>query len=408
MTLPRITAGLVAGTLGMSADPAPAQEGRTVSIDRKGITLRLLDGRAELNLGGRLYLDAGDGDVSDDAAYDIFDKNLDITESRLELSGSFDEWLNAAYQYDLSDNEAPLKDVALAAVLEPAVVTFGNVKEPFSLEELTSSKETTFMSRSLANTLAPGRNVGVSFATGQGDWTASAGLFGGNINESVEDGGTGGTARLTWAPVRNERDVVHLGGAVSYRDLEPDEISFDTTPESDLFGASLVDTGTLEDAETLSRLGLEAAWQRGSVRVQGEYVLTRVGRDGGRSDPIFQGGYVLVAWVVNGKGRPYGTDLPDYGSDLGRFQAVELEPAQRVAEGGHGVFELAGRLSGIDLDDEDVAGGRQADLTLGLNWYPDDNIRVMANYIRAEVDDAPETGKDESADIFQMRFQLAF
>jgi phosphate-selective porin OprO/OprP len=55
-----------------------------------------------------------------------------------------------------------------------------------------------------------------------------------------------------------------------------------------------------------------------------------------------------------------------------------------------------------------VAGGRQADLALGLNWYPDDNIRVMANYIRAEADDAPETGGDESADIVQMRFQLAF
>ena len=66
-------------------------------------------------------------------------------------------------------------------------------------------------------------------------------------------------------------------------------------------------------------------------------------------------------------------------------------------------------MSAIDLDDEGVEGGRQGDLTLGVNWYPDTNIRLMANYVRAEAEDAPDAdGDDVSADIFQFRFQVAF
>ncbi|HWL67632.1 MAG TPA: porin [Geminicoccus sp.] len=404
----RLAAGLVGCLALLGSEAAGAQEEDGLTLDGEGITLRFLEGRAELNLGGRLYLDLGDGSVSDDDAYDIFDKNVDITQARLELSGSYDGWLNGAYQYDLADNEAPLKDVALAVAWQPVVVTVGNVKEPFSLEEVTSDNDIEFMSRSVANAFAPGRNVGLAIAAAQDDWTAAAGIYGGNINESFEDGGTGITARVTYAPVRTERDIVHLGGSVGYRDLDSGEASFSTTPESDLFNASLVDTGTLDDAQSLTRFGLEAAWQRGPVRVQGEYVFTQVERDGGQGDPDFQGGYVMLAWVINGPGRPYGTELPSYGGELGRFEGVELDEAQRVTRGGYGVFELAGRLSGIDLDDKDVAGGRQGDLTLGLNWYPDENVRVMANYVRAEVDDAPETGGDEHADIFQMRLQVAF
>jgi phosphate-selective porin OprO/OprP len=198
-----------------------------------------------------------------------------------------------------------------------------------------------------------------------------------------------------------------LGASASYRDLDSDGISFSTAPESFLFGTSLVDTGDIEDAKDLLLMSLEAAWQSGPVRARGEYILANVDRDGG-DDPMFQGAYALVAWMVNGTGRPYSTKRPAYSTEFARFSGPELEDVQRVSQGGYGLFELAARLSGIDLDDEDIEGGRQVDLTLGVNWYPDKNIRLMANYVRAEVDDAPEVDDDVSADIFQFRVQVAF
>ena len=399
--------GLTAVGVVIGGPYASAQEDVGLKFDKKGITLHFLEGRANLTLGGRFYLDVGDGDVSDSGAFDIFDKNVDTPQSRLKLTGTFDKWLTGVYEYDLSDNNQPLKDVAAGVKYDPILVSVGNFKEPFGLENLISDNDLTFMSRSLADTFTPGRHVGLSVATAYDNWTAAAGVFAGNINERFSQG-VSFTGRTTWAPVRTDADIVHLGASIGFRNPDPNESSFNTRPESVLFNDRLVETGTLANTQGQTRFGLEAAWQHGPVRVQSEYLLTYLDRNNGQSDPLFQGGYVLVAWVVNGAGRRYSTELPGYGADPGKFGSVALDDSQRVSQGGFGVFEVAGRLSAIDLDDEDVAGGRQGDLTVGLNWYPDTNVRLMANYVRAQAHDTPTTGDNEHANIYQVRLQIAF
>jgi phosphate-selective porin OprO and OprP len=64
-----------------------------------------------------------------------------------------------------------------------------------------------------------------------------------------------------------------------------------------------------------------------------------------------------------------------------------------VRAGGWGAWELAARFSQINLNDgtvgfaqpvgarPNIQGGRQADFTLGLNWYPDVGIRFMFNWV---------------------------
>ena len=43
----------------------------------------------------------------------------------------------------------------------------------------------------------------------------------------------------------------------------------------------------------------------------------------------------------------------------------------------------------------------------GIGWYPDKNIRLMANGIRAEADGSPAVGRREiRADIAEFRLQL--
>lgn len=78
-----------------------------------------------------------------------------------------------------------------------------------------------------------------------------------------------------------------------------------------------------------------------------------------------------------------------------------------MSRGGFGVFELAARYSILNLKDGGITGGVERDWTVGVNWYPDRNIRLMANYIRANADGSRAVGRrDIDADIAEFRLQL--
>ena len=56
----------------------------------------------------------------------------------------------------------------------------------------------------------------------------------------------------------------------------------------------------------------------------------------------------------------------------------------------------------MNLDNADLNGGVMSDITGGINWYLNPATRVMFNYVYSDV---KNIGK---ANIFQMRFQIAF
>ena len=61
---------------------------------------------------------------------------------------------------------------------------------------------------------------------------------------------------------------------------------------------------------------------------------------------------------------------------------MTIDPLSPVRHGGKGAFELAARASYVDLNDRDIIGGEQANLSLGLNWYPNSSWRLMLNLIK--------------------------
>jgi len=67
--------------------------------------------------------------------------------------------------------------------------------------------------------------------------------------------------------------------------------------------------------------------------------------------------------------------------------------------------ELLARYSRLDLDDADVAGGRQHDLTLGANWYLTSHFKLQANYVKV---DASRRGVKRDPEIFEVRAQMHF
>jgi phosphate-selective porin OprO/OprP len=114
--------------------------------------------------------------------------------------------------------------------------------------------------------------------------------------------------------------------------------------------------------------------------------------------------------VLTGEARTYNPATASYNG------VVPANPAS-LTSGGWGAWEIAGRFSQIDLNDElgranGVAGGRQTVYTAGLNWYVNRNVRFMFNYLHGDITkqqsatNATDTGANFNA--VAMRTQIAF
>ena len=295
---------------------------------------------------------------------------------------------------------------------------FGHLKEPFSLEMRTSITSTTFMERALPNeAFVPSRNLGIRFNKPVLDekMTLAAGAFlntgsfsdvGEAKDRMTEANGYNLTARITglpWYADEGER-LVHLGLSYSHgvrNDVdEDDRIQFRARPESRITDERLVDTGFFF-ADNVDLINPELAIVLGPFSLQGEYFHTFTDADG-KDDPEFWGFYVYGSYFLTGEHR-------NYNASSGVFSRVRPKHNFRPLKGGWGAWELGLRYSYIDLNDDDIKGGKESNFTAGLNWYLSPNYRLMFNYVRANVKDrAIPQVENGRAHIFQARFQIAY
>ncbi|MDQ3731062.1 MAG: porin, partial [Pseudomonadota bacterium] len=204
------------------------------------------------------------------------------------------------------------------------------------------------------------------------------------------DSGISTVGRVTFAPIATDTQVVHLGAAVNWRDPSRGEDSqFRTRPESNVTEVRLVDTGAIAEVESMRIYGLEAAGVQGPFHAQAEYMLADVSA---ADDVVFDGWYVEGGYFLTGESRPYS-------ADEGRWRRV-------TPKGTYGAWQMALRYSSIDLSDGMIAGGKEDNVGVALNWYPTDYVRLSANYI--EVVDHARQGFSDEPSIFQLRAQVAF
>lgn len=309
-------------------------------------------------------------------------------QGRLARDWSFELAYELASKGDIDLSDGEFKDAYVAYQgWGAADITVGQFKLPFGLDELTSSNHTSLIERALpVDAFAPSRRLGLGLNHVGAGYTLSAMAFGSDL--AGDHRGRGLAARATMAPLESAAQVLHLGlAAVSEKPRG--KVDFDAAPESRVADVELVNTGRISDVRRTQRLGLEAAWRSGPLLLQGEWLHAAVRRGAGRPDAQLGGWYLAASWALTGEVRAY---------KQGRFKG--LRPSRSS-----GAWELAARYSRIDLDDASVRGGREGNLTLGLNYYYGKHLRLMLNYIRVH---SVRRNVHDDPRIVQLRAQLAF
>jgi len=90
----------------------------------------------------------------------------------------------------------------------------------------------------------------------------------------------------------------------------------------------------------------------------------------------------------------------------------------RVEPEKKGAWEIALRYSTMDLNDltpvDPIKGGSATNFTIGLNYYPTYNIRVMLNWTAVDNDEYAKPKKlygaipGDDFNVLQLRVQFAF
>jgi len=331
--------------------------------------------------------------------------HTDVSVRRADINFQKQLWRDWLFYADaqLVDWHLEFKDVYLRKQTQRfGVVTIGNQQEPFGLEQYGSFRNTTFLERSTSSAIAPSRSVGITSSDFRGPWIWSYGFFtAGTKDEGRQQRGLALTGRLAYA-LHAANGFYHL--AIDYSDRKfgaNNEQRFDSAPEVALSSSSyFLDTYGIPGSDRVRRYGLEAAHVSGPFSWQAEFMAAHLQRNSELPSLNFTGWYAYASWMLTGETRDYRESNATFG---------QVTP--RAAWNGHGggALEVAIRLSQTDLNDHDVFGGKETNLTVGINWYLDKSVRLSANVVHALGLDKPGSdydGKHPTALVGRLQYQF--
>ena len=304
---------------------------------------------------------------------------------------------------------------------------------PYTLDEASSSNDIPFMERASSGITATNIAAGDFRSAFGARWYTDTFWAGAYVTgpatgaihsaSSVNPNGTteqyGTVARVAGQIVSGKDYSLHVGGDAQWLIQQPHNLIAGTQtltlsdrPELRIDPTTLVSTGAIAGVSGAQVYIAEVAGTYGPLFFQGEYFWYNIDRTAFAPLPSlqFQGGYAEAAWVLTGETRPYNASSASYGG-------IAPANAFSLSGGGWGAWEIAGRYSTIDLNDQvgaatGVAGGRQTVYTLALNWYANRNVRLMFDYLHGniakQVSPTNFTDSGSNFNAVAMRTQVAF
>lgn len=390
------------------------------------------------SLGGRLNLDEAiySGGYQDKG--NNFASGGNIRRALLKFGGGLGDDFSYNMTLNFDGSNVKFNDVWLGAstemggVIDKACVRVGQFTPATSLDDAPNYgtlDNNVFMESALATSAfsTPSQVYGVQLGASVLDSSMlSVAMYQpskqetGNFGNTTHTDRLGGSVRATFVPVRSDDTVLHLGAVGRYQSVNKNGAGNASTTQANLFstapemqsrqvnnnnatnaGNLLLNTGALRIASynvgTLEALGI---W--GPISVEGEYYRSSVQRvpvstQRTANNLRLGGGHLQAAYVLTGESRGY---------DFATGTLRNPKPADKC-----GAWEIAARYSFVNLNDQDINGGSEHNATVGLNWFVNENVRLAANYIRANIRPTsaikPAVAKRQ-LDIFGLRAAVTF
>lgn len=373
--------------------PNITTDGKLVIADKEG--------NWEFQPIGRVMWDAVNVDGDDAIATDNGDVNgTELRRARLGFSGKI---YNMGYKFeaDFAGGNASVKDayVSYGNKLNSSTkygVKLGQSHIPFGLNTKISSKYMTFMDRPFFadSSVSPARASGVVATINDSDynWMLSAGLQNGEFNpgnggDTYEVNGSTFAVRGSFLPYKEGKNLVQLGAAYLTQGggddfgYNPDIVSHeDTFKPLDFDIAAANFDGA--DAYTVDAMGVF-----GSFHAMAEYLdhsaKQNVGSDIDTTGYAVEAGYFLTGEQLKWK----------------KGYTSGISPKSK-----YGAWQIAARFESVEIENDAFISDSEYDkFTVGVNYYPTKNTRLMLNY--DQVTDLSVDGANDGVEPSALKFR---
>ena len=421
--LDELESGLALPDLPAECKEKPANVAMSASW-KNGVLIASPDKEFQIHIGGRSQFDSSwytaDQNVEDNINHP-YENGVDLRRARIRLDGTMYYTIDWAMEYDFVnsfnvDNRTHSvtspTDLWVTFREVPCVnnVRIGNQKPPIGFEHLVGSRYLPFMERSynqdafyggFYNGFVPGISTFDNWGEDDmglwhmGVYKPTDNVFGFNAYDG-DVSTVGRLTRLLWYECEGA-DLLHVGGSVMAATTVKGKQTF-RARDAIRSGLSAdwpipASTGLLE-GEDVQYINGELAAVRGPWTLQGEYLVSYM-QDaanivGGVVQPTvgtvsYQGGYVQLLYFLTG-------EHDNYNKATAVFERVIPNNNFYFRHGqvanGPGAWQIGARYNFLDLNDKGLDGGILHNVTCGLNWFLNPNLKFQFDYFATHRDAA--------------------
>ncbi|MDF1589277.1 MAG: porin [Gammaproteobacteria bacterium] len=387
-----------------------AAEKKMPKITTKGkIKIESADGNWSFQPIGRIMYDFIDTDEDGSGKADF--QGTELRRARLGFQGKVYDWgykLEADFATagdstagtDSGHSEVSLKDVYVSYGTKigdmKAGVKLGQSHIPFGFSAKQSSKYMTFMERPLfsdGTSISPDRRSGaVALLADKGyNWLVSAGYTVGQLKEGKTDEDVNGnifSVRGSFLPWKQDKThLLQLGAGYMKQSADADSFRHRSRLVSHKDRTRHLDTGTIKDFDGGDAFTADALGIFGSFHVLGEYVSYTADRT--TASDIDIDGYSLEAsYFLTGESVKWS-----------KGYTSGITPKSKS-----GAWQVAARFESSEIDGNTAATTDEVDKwTVGVNYYPTQNTRLMLNY--DQVTDLTKNGTNVNFEPSALKFR---